>query len=195
MTHMIGLAGLMGSGKNEVANMLCDIGGYVEYAFAYKLREEVAEILRTKRIPHDYPPAIIPTAVHYFGKVDKVWEKPTEIGMRKLLQWHGTEYRRRLYGDDYWVKQTFQEIFMLPKVVLTDVRFQNEYDAIKYDGGEVWLVRRSDREHVYNAAHVSEHFVKTLGPHNVDRVIDNDGSLEDLYEKVREALYCCPVAA
>lgn len=194
MTHLIGLAGLMGSGKDAVADILVDMGGYVKYGFGYALRYEIADILKTRECPDDYPDNLRDIAELYYGKPEKLWQKPTPPLMRILLQEHGSEYRRA-QDPDYWVRQVMEAIFLLPKVVLTDVRFENEYRMVKEDGGEIWLVQRANRPGASNEGHVSEQFVKTLGPHNVDRVIANDGSLEDLYRKVEEALWCSPVAA
>lgn len=53
----------------------------------------------------------------------------------KLLQWWGTEYRRA-QDPDYWVKKVFYELKNFDGVVvISDVRFVNEFAAIKNNGG------------------------------------------------------------
>lgn len=187
MTHLIGLAGRMGAGKDAVADILVDTAGYKKFGFAYSLRDEVTEIIQSRQCPEDYPEDLRELASRYFGHPEKVWEKPTEPDMRVLLQHHGTEYRRAR-DNDYWVKRTLDAIFMLPRVVLTDVRFPNEYTAVKDDGGEIWLIHRDEVSNAFNQGHVSEYFVKTLNSGNVDRVIHNDGTLADLYRTVVAAV-------
>jgi hypothetical protein len=53
----------------------------------------------------------------------------------KLLQWWGTEYRRS-QDTNYWVKKLFASIPVnLDIALVTDVRFPNEADGIKQQGG------------------------------------------------------------
>jgi hypothetical protein len=53
----------------------------------------------------------------------------------KLLQWWGTEYRRR-QDPDYWVNKLTEAIpGKLDMVLITDVRFPNEAECIKNRGG------------------------------------------------------------
>lgn len=54
----------------------------------------------------------------------------------KLLQFWGTEFRRNNFGQDYWINKMFESIPANTDVALvTDVRFPNEADAIKQQGG------------------------------------------------------------
>ena len=60
----------------------------------------------------------------------------------ELLQWYGTEFRRNLFGQDYWLKQldAWIEEKQPEKLVVPDVRFPNEVEFIKERGGQVWKV-------------------------------------------------------
>jgi hypothetical protein len=55
-----------------------------------------------------------------------------------MLQWWGTDYRRRLYDKDYWIECLEDQIKSLPEevdlVFIPDVRFKNEYDYVKNNG-------------------------------------------------------------
>ena len=64
----------------------------------------------------------------------------------KLLQWWGTELRRS-QNPNYWVDKTMRSIraeLINPKAIaiITDVRFPNEADAIKSNGGYTINVQR-----------------------------------------------------
>lgn len=67
--------------------------------------------------------------------------------------------------------------------IITDVRFPNECDAIKSRGGTLIKVVRGERK---DNEHISE---TALDNYNgIDFVIDNNGILEELQEKVRTIL-------
>jgi hypothetical protein len=54
----------------------------------------------------------------------------------KLLQWWGTEYRRKNFGENYWVDKLFESIpSNIDIALVSDVRFQNEADSITERGG------------------------------------------------------------
>lgn len=67
------------------------------------------------------------------------------------LQWWGTEFRRAMHGDTYWVKQlnfAMQQEglgqFDKHVYIITDVRFKNEADYIKRNGGLLVRVERPE---------------------------------------------------
>ena len=65
----------------------------------------------------------------------------------KLLQWWGTEYRRQNFGQDYWVKQWKAAVNPKADIVFsTDMRFQNEAQAVKDLGGYTIQVSRRNAD-------------------------------------------------
>lgn len=56
---------------------------------------------------------------------------------RLILQGTGTDYRRKLFGDDYWIKKWRNRVQYILEhepnsfIIVNDVRFQNEFDCIK----------------------------------------------------------------
>lgn len=63
----------------------------------------------------------------------------------KLLQWWGTEYRRA-QNPNYWVDKLCESIpGTLDVVMITDVRFPNEADAIKNRKGYTVKIERLDK--------------------------------------------------
>ena len=63
-------------------------------------------------------------------------------------------------------------------IVIVDNRFMDEIMSIKNNGGIIVCVKRNIE---LEDEHISEQIHKT---YEADYVIENDGTLEDLYEKV-----------
>jgi hypothetical protein len=121
---------------------------------------------------------------------------PTNWGKtpREILQYVGTEIIRGL-GADHWVKrldyklrnQSSEGVIYIPEedtVVITDVRFQNEYDWITNSGGIViHLTRPGYDGNVGLAGHSSE---QSINLHNKEKTYEvvNDTNLDDLFSKV-----------
>jgi hypothetical protein len=85
------------------------------------------------------------------------WVKYETGKPRTLLQWWGTDYRRK-QDPDYWVKRLTETLEReQPEVALiTDVRFPNEADAIHAMGGKVVKVTRTTKADIVVPAHPSE---------------------------------------
>ncbi len=112
-----------------------------------------------------------------------------------LLQFWGTEFRRRLFNWNYWVDKVKDVLSQAPgkNYIIPDARFKNEAELIKSVGGEVWKVIRPDYNNIdRNPSHKSE---VDLDDWVFDVEIVNDGTIEDLYNKVdkiyqeRKSLY------
>lgn len=74
--------------------------------------------------------------------------QPTELAPYgkhpKLLQWWGTEFRRK-QNENYWVDKLFASISSnIDVALITDVRFGNEADSIVSRGGYTVNVTRLD---------------------------------------------------
>ena len=103
-----------------------------------------------------------------------------------VLQFWGTDFKRKIYGWDYWLKKV-EGILINNRgrdYCLPDVRFKNEAELIKSLGGVVWRVVRPE----YNitdrkTSHTSE---TEMDRWNYDAVIINDGTIPDLHRKVDE---------
>lgn len=107
---------------------------------------------------------------------------------RWILQRWGTAYRRA-QDPDYWIKradefvQTYLEAVArgdIPNaggLVNTSVRFQNEYDYIRSNNGEVWHIFRREAEAKHLGTYASE---KRLEIKDADRAIYNNSSIDRL---------------
>lgn len=74
----------------------------------------------------------------------------------KILQFWGTNFRRRYFGKDYWVNLTVSKIIEMAEsvkdsesqhvIIIPDTRFKNEADAIKNLNGLYIKVVRTDND-------------------------------------------------
>ena len=87
---------------------------------------------------------------------------------------------RKLLGDDIWIYQVLKDLHPSDKVVISDVRFINEAECIGARGGQLWRIKRTGVEAVNS--HVSEH---DMDGYPVDKILKNEGTLEDLRTLVR----------
>jgi hypothetical protein len=99
------------------------------------------------------------------------------------LQWWGTEFRRGLHGEDYWIRRLERKLHLmrdtpLNGIVITDVRFPNEAALVQSRGG--WIIRVV-RPQVDEGVppHLSETAMDSV---LVDSTILNDGCLTGLQE-------------
>jgi hypothetical protein len=119
------------------------------------------------------------------------------ITYRELLQKVGTEAMRNVIHENVWVNALMVDYgkniwdptlndFIEPNWVITDMRFPNEMDAVKAKGGITIRVNRTNR---WNKPQDIEHASETaLDNHKFDYVIDNNGSISDLVDKVKNIL-------
>lgn len=161
---IIGLTGYAQSGKDTVAKILVDNYGYERIAFADKIREFLYETA----------PDYVKFLVDELG-----WEKAKQNqAVREMLQNTGVG-ARKVFGEDFWVNQAMREITSL-NVVIADVRFTNEADLVKANGGQIWRVKRLGIGAVNS--HVSE---TQMDGYPVDQIFVNNGTIEDLEALVK----------
>jgi len=115
---------------------------------------------------------------------------PTEVPMtpRMLLQKVGTDAIRDNVHTNTWVNALFANYEDYKQWIITDVRFKNEFNAIKNRSG---INIRVDRDLHKGNAHIAPipHISETDLDNTVfDYYIDNNGTVEELIEKVREFL-------
>ncbi len=166
---IIGLTGYAQSGKDTVAKILVENYGYTRIAFADKIRDFLYET-------NPMFDAIAGEPMFVKNKVDRDgWEEAKKSPhIRRLLQNSGVA-ARKLFGEDFWVKQALKDIKFGENYVLADVRFENEADEIKFTGGQIWRIKRLGIEPVNS--HLSE---TQMDGYPVDQIFINNGTVEDL---------------
>jgi hypothetical protein len=165
--NLIGLTGYAQSGKDTLASILVENYGYSRIAFADKIRDFLYGI---NPMVACSPTGYLQDLINLVG-----WDKAKqEPQVRRLLQDLGIS-ARELIDENIWVNAALSSVSADDRVVVTDVRFENEAVAIKLMGGQLWRVKRLGVGPVNN--HVSE---SELDWYKVDQIFVNNGSIEDL---------------
>jgi hypothetical protein len=160
-----------GSGKTTVAQLLAD---HTIVSFAEPLKRMATELLICAGYREDEAQRLLYRDKH--ESLTRLSGWPTG---RALLQRLGSEFGRDQIHPLLWVNLWIFRATECEHVVADDVRFGEEMDAIRDLGGEVWSVVRPG---FYDkTGHKSEN---ALAGRTFDRVIINDGTLEDLEAKV-----------
>lgn len=164
---LVGLCGPAGCGKDSVARYMSNCG-FDRYTLAMPLKRGLQAMLGIELDVWDdreRKEAVIP----WLGK-----------SPRQVAQTLGTEWGRQHVHPDLWVKlmlRRWDEVrqSLSPRMVVTDVRFDNEALAIINAGGTVWRVERENVSPV--AEHISE---KGISPALIEGSVKNYGTLEHL---------------
>lgn len=201
---IVGVGGLLTSGKDAFADYLVTSWGYTKTFMSNPLHQWM--LTQNPWIKLDKPVRCMEGwtlelgefhpynyIVHQVGYTEA--KEQTEI--RRALQRIGTECGRKLISENVWADAMEREIRQLlargiNHIVVTGIRYENELQMIQRLGGEtVWIERPSARasheEKIRSAAasadtatHSSE---VSLDAGRFDSVIENDGSLEQLFER------------
>lgn len=171
---IIGLTGKAGSGKDSVGEVLEGLD-YLRCSLAAELKQAVVDL--DPYVKLDGTRMVrLSEIVGAYGMDDAKRRFPE---VRRLLQVFGTEVIRSR-NEDFWI-DTLDSILddaAPEKVVVTDVRFDNEAAWIHSLGGKVIEVIRPTHEDTGAAnGHASESGVSA---NLVDDQILNDGTLDDL---------------
>ena len=140
---IIGICGLIGSGKGTVADILVE-QGFKKVSFADKLKDGVATIFSWDRgmLEGDTD-----ESRSWREQKDDFWTKETgrTITPRIVLQEFGTECMRDGFYDGVWVSLLKKHMIDNPgNYVVPDVRFRNEQNMIRDLNGEIWQVKRGE---------------------------------------------------
>ena len=191
---IIGICGLIGSGKGTVADILVENHNFEKLSFADKLKDGVASVFSWDR---DMLEGDTDRSRIWREKVDVFWSNETgkEITPRLVLQLFGTDCMRNGFFDGIWVSLVKQKILENPDKnwVIPDVRFPNEVKMIQSVQGQVWQVRRGElpswfldkRDNNIDplTVHASE-WAWIDKDESFNEIIQNDGSLEELLKKI-----------
>ena len=175
MHNVVGICGRKRAGKDTLGDYLCTYYYYRHMSFADPLKLSLK---------------------HMFGYSDAqlYGDKKEEIdnrwgtSPRQMMQHFGTDICRNTIKDSFWIdrfKQIYNKLNDDTKVVISDVRFQNEIDAIHELGG---IVIKVERATILNdlSNHESESGIDKL--ENIDHIFENNGTIDDLYKKFENLL-------
>ena len=176
MRQLIGITGRARAGKDTFARYLAESFGMTHQAFAQPLKQITARL------------AGEPEA--YFHDDELKEQHCPALGMtrRKAMQLVGTEMVREHFGPDVWSRlliDSWRQGGCRPTVV-SDVRFNNEAQAIRAAGGVIVRITRPGAGLVGDvAAHDSE---QGVSDYLVDFDIPNNGSRAELFCEVHRLM-------
>jgi len=176
---LVGICGKAGSGKDTIGDHFIKKYGFKKIALADPIKRLVQDVF-----------VLDDATVH--DRVLREQELPAWPGwsVRKFLQYIGTELFREKIDDAVWVKSLWRRVQKDVDVnyIVTDIRFPNELAYFR-DNAEygqflcIKTVRPGYDGSVGLVGHASEaHDLKG------DIEIVNDGTMENMYNKVDEAL-------
>jgi hypothetical protein len=186
---LIGVVGLIGSGKGTVSDRLVDMHGYKKDSFAKSLKDAVASMFNWDRAMLE---GDTESSRHWREQPDKFWSEKfgKPVTPRWVLQYFGTEVMRGQMYDAIWVDSCMGR-YKGQKTVIADVRFPNEVKQIRAHGGKIIRVKRAqDPEWFVNYV---EGNIEPTGIHSseyawakeeFDFTIENNGTKEELYAKI-----------
>lgn len=208
---IIGVCGFIGSGKDTIADYLVNIHQYRRESFANSLKDAVSQVFGWDRMMLE---GRTKQSREWRDQVDTWWAQRLnmpELTPRLMLQLWGTEVCRRGFHDDIWIASLENKIRnSTDDIVISDCRFPNEIKAIRNQGGVVIRVVRGPEPEWFDDAvsmnkgpvrntswALSKDRISKLGIHasetawvgtKFDAVLDNNGTMDDLYKQVTDLL-------
>ena len=201
---IIGICGLIGSGKDTAADYLVNFHEFRRESFANSLKDAAAAVFGWNR---DMLEGRTKESREWREQRDEWWSN--RLGMhitpRHVLQQWGTEVIRQGFHDDMWIASLENKLrTSKDSIVITDCRFPNEISGLKEQGAKIVWVQRGITPHWYSIAeqanrgdtkahewlvkegiHASEY--SWAGTH-FDAIVDNNGSIEQLYSQLKNLL-------
>lgn len=201
---IIGVVGLIGAGKDTIADYLVNVHEFRRDSFAATLKDAVAAVFGWDRVMLE---GRTKSSREWREQPDPWWSQRLgrEITPRWILQYWGTEVCRRGFHDDIWIASLENKLrSSQDHVVISDCRFPNEIAAIKQAGGIITWVHRGNLPDWFDIAtranrgdNVAINEMKIRGIHasewawigtDFDHEFDNNGTLDQLYQQISDLL-------
>jgi hypothetical protein len=214
---IVGVCGLIGAGKDTIADYLVNIHQFRRESFANTLKDAVSAVFGWDR---ELLEGRTRQSREWREQVDPWWAERLampDLTPRWVLQYWGTEVVRKGFHDDTWIASLENKLRQSrDDVVISDCRFPNEIAAIKRAGGAVIRVHRGPDPDWYHFAETVNRGpdrnlewsgAKTqLGKFNIhasetawvgtafDAVLDNNSTMDHLYQQVNDLVQDLPVS-
>ena len=190
---LIGVVGLISSGKGTVSDRLEHKHKFRKDSFAKSLKDAVGSMFNWDR---EMLEGKTDESREWREKPDAFWSKKfnKDVTPRWVLQHFGTEVMRQNMHDAIWIDSCMARYDGKPTVI-ADTRFENEIKTIREMGGSILLVKRGQDPEWF-----TDYVEGNVIPKNVhsseyawakseyDHLITNDGTLEDLHSKIDDLI-------
>jgi hypothetical protein len=187
---LIALTGQQRCGKDSVADRLVERHGFTKISFAAPLKQALRATDPILGF-HPYRPGELVRLSEALANESEDSIKQLFPEYRRLLEKLGTEGIRAI-DDKFWVNAAVERVIQDPdgegRYVFPDARFQNEVNAIRtfttfpwQARSEAWHIVRPSLVGPVGEQHASAVLHGNLGE---DREVLNDGTLEDLWQRV-----------
>jgi hypothetical protein len=206
--NLIGIHGRIGSGKDTVGNIILfllhkehlkatdlQFDPNIDYSYGshgFQIRKMAGKLKQIASILTGI------SAENFESQEFKKMQMHSCWGMtyREFLQKIGTDAMRNGLHEDTWlnafwvdykppmnVTYKVSDYSKYPKWIITDIRFENEYNSVKEREG---LMIKVERPGIETQSHASETGLDHIT--DWDWVIQNDGTIEDLISMVKDIL-------
>ena len=184
---IIAICGLQGSGKDTLGSFFIKNYGFVKLSFAGILKDIVSILFDWDR---ELLEGSTKESREWRESVDNWWGEKLNIPNltpRWVLQNIGTNVFREHFHPDIWVSAVERKLSKYENVIITDCRFQNEYDMLKSNNAYIIKIVRG-----FEPKWFLEYQLNSIEPKNIhkseyswanfnfDSLVLNDGSLKDL---------------
>jgi hypothetical protein len=203
--QIIAIAGSIGSGKDTVAKYLADRYGYHRESFASSVKDTLSSVFGWPRGLLD---GITNDSRDFREIVDPWWSERLNIPNftpRYAMQHIATDLFRDHFNSEIWIYSLERRILdhirrtkntgFGYKVVITDLRFENEFAMVKRLGAHTVRVMRGDQppwwvmnpqqvSDKYPDVHHSECGLSPVPNNEFNTVIRNDGTISEMYKEI-----------
>ena len=207
---IVSISGLIGSGKDTIADLLVTYHGFKRLSFASSLKDAVSAVFGWDR---EMLEGTTKFSREWREQVDPWWAARLDmphLTPRWILQYWGTDVCRVNFHDDIWIASVEHKLLSSKdNIVITDSRFVNELSAVKRAGGITLRVVRGPNPNWYEHAiavnkgpthigwAISKEALNKMNIHsseyssvglNYDHVIDNNGTIDELRFKIESII-------
>jgi hypothetical protein len=119
------------------------------------------------------------------------------MSARVALQYIGTEFGRQQLHKNVWIDATIEtadRLFIQGEcrgIVISDVRFLNEVQAIHHAKGKTFkLLRNAHHDSSGILGHASEKEQDSIPLENFDFIVNNMGTKQELYQAIDTYMKC-----
>jgi len=200
---LIGICGLINSGKDTIANTLINEYSFKKDSFASSLKDVLSILFNWDRSLLE---GDTEESRNWRNQTDTWWSNKLNIPdftPRKAMQLIGTDSLKNNFHNDIWVYTVLKRLETVKEnenIVITDCRFPSEINAIREKGGIIIRVIRSlpvwydlglqasngCKQSIQKCnqlnIHISEYSHLSI---KEDYTIYNDGNINELQDKIK----------